>query len=125
MGRPRSATTGFVGSQGAPGYRPLPGGFASPEPTRGRSGAQVARDLEDLRAAAEEDTAPIQLRTCCGVPTFRVIAACLVVGGLAGLALLSVQDWEKHHPHPDEGPGDGPPAKHGVRLTVGDLAIEQ
>ena len=115
MGRPRSATTGFVG--GAPGYRPLQGG---PEPTRGRPGAQV-RDLEDLRA--EEDTAPIQLRTCCGVPTFRVIAAFLVVGGLAGLALLSVQDWEKHHPH--EGPGDGPPAKQGVRITVGDLAIEQ
>ena len=80
MGRPRSATTGFVG--GAPGYRPLQGG---PEPTRGR--AQV-RDLEDLRA--EEDTAPIKLRTCCGVPTFRVIAAFLVVGGLAVLALLVI-----------------------------------
>ena len=24
-----------------------------------------------------------------------------------------------------EGPGDGPPAKQGVRITVGDLAIEQ
>ena len=80
--------------------------------------ARAGVHADELFKLISATTDPVELRRF-----VALLELSLAVGGLAVLALLSVQDWEKHHPH--EGPGDGPPAKQGVRITVGDLAIEQ